>query len=369
MKVFFAKRNAAALLLAFSVLLFSSCQDVVLANIRKEVELEEGKIPGDIRSIIRFKDKYFLANGGILYKNNDAHYYGAWLYTTSPSGHVIKLAADSNYIYALVGVSAENQKEGTNVGVSRYLYYSSDGANWSLVSGIGSGGTLAYNTVYIVYTYLFCTNSIDPANRKAYFILNDGYYGKEKKAYELNGANATELELGKENASTKPISQEYAVSRSCVYYNGTTYFFATNGATTNETKDKAATMYYYGSGPYLYWGGAAKSENPFVCDDTIESLGITSDYILVGTDSGLKHITLSNGVPGVAAEFLTNASSTLSKAYSVLSILVANPELTETQTPIYASQVYTGNGSSNSAQFDHVGLWAYYPARGNWNRD
>ncbi len=362
-KIFFA------FLLSLAAFICSSCQDVVYDNIRKEVALENGTIAGDIRAIVRFKDYYYLANGGIFCKHKDWNFYGAWFPCFSPSGQVIKLAADQNYLYALVGVSAEDQKEGTNVGVSRQLYYSSDGVSWSLVTNIGTSGTIVYSSSYIVYTYLFCTNSISEANRSAYFILNDGTKGLTNKAYKLNGATATEMELGTTNAGTKPFSNTLIASRSCVYCNGNVYFFNSSGSTTNETTTSPATMYYYGLGAYLYWGGEKTTTTGLLCADTIQSLGITADYILIGTNSGISHRLLSSKVPGANVSFVTNADSTLSGAYVVLSILVTNPELNELQTPIYASQVYTGNGSSNSAQFDHVGLWAYYPARGNWNRE
>lgn len=373
MKKIFVKKIIPVLIFASFAFIFSSCQEVVFDNIRKEVQLESGTISGDIRSIIRFKDNYYLANGGIYYKNKDYNFYGAWIPSLSPSGHVIKLAADEKFLYALVGVSKENEKEGTNVGVSRILYYSEDGKTWTPVSNVGTNGTIAYTTAYVVYTYLFCTNSINPANRSAYFVLNDGTKGITNKAYKLNGATATELELEKNvaaaNAGTKPFSTPYLVSRSCVNCNGEVRFFSSNASTTNETNSKPATIYYYGFGAYLRWGGAKENAIGIACNDTIQSLGITSDYILIGTNSGIKHNILSDGVPGLSVNFLTNAASTLSAAYQILSILVVNPESEELKTPIYASQVYTGNGSSNSAQFSHVGLWAYYPSRGNWNRE
>ncbi|MCR5046833.1 MAG: hypothetical protein K6A42_09675 [Treponema sp.] len=369
MKNIYAKKIALAFLLSLSAFVSFSCQGVVYDNIRKEVALEDGNIAGDIRAIVRFKDKYYLANGGIYFKNKDANFYGAWQPCLSPSGQVIKLAADKNYLYALVGISAEYEKDGTNIGVSRQLYYSADGVSWSLVTGVGTGGTIVYNKNYIVYTYLFCTNAINEDNRSAYLVLNDGTKGLTNKAYKLNGAAVTEMALGTVNAGTKPFSNALLVSRSCVYYNGNVYFFSSNGSTTNETSTTPATMYYYGLGAYLCWGGEKISTTGLLCADTIQSLGVTADYILIGTNSGMHHKVLTSKVPGATVNFTTNAAATMSGAYVVLSMLVTNPELNELQTPIYASQVYTGNGSSNSAQFDHVGLWAYYPARGNWNRE
>ena len=383
MKFNYAKKILPLFILAFSIGLFSSCQDVVFDNIRREVKLEEGKVAGDIRAVVRFKDFFYLANGGILYKGKDSNFYGAWIPTLSPTlstnDHTIKLAADQNYLYALVGISAENEKEGTNVGVSRTLFYSADGTNWLPVKTVGENGSIVYNTKQLIYTYLFCTNTINPSNRKAYFAVNSTILPAQNIVYALNGETATVMELAPvptpiteentPNAGTKPFAAPTLVNRSCVWYNGNVHFFSSFAAATNETAAAAPTMFYYGAGVDLRWGGAVENKTGVRFSGNIRSLGVTADYILVGTDEGIKHAPLAAGIPGIAAPFTTNADSTLSSAYVINSILVVNPELPELKTSIYASQVYTGNGSSNSAQFDHVGLWAYYPHRGNWNRE
>lgn len=372
MKILFVKKILPAFALALSLLCLASCQGVVYDNIRKEVELESGNIAGDIRAIVRFKDKYYIANGGIYYKDKTWNFYGAWIPTASPMGQVLKLAADKKYLYALVGISAENEKEGTNVGQSRALYYSEDGINWQLIKGLGVNGYILYNSKAIIYTYLLCTNSIKEDNRSAYFVLNDGTAAKtQNKAYRLDGPNVAEMELGTglNGIDEKPFSTINLVSRSCVWFDGKVYFFNSNASTTNETEKTAPTIFYYGLGSYLRWGGAQKNEVGIMCRDTLQSLGVTADYILVGTNSGITHHPLVSGIPGASVDFITNAAATLSGAYRILALLVVSPELKELQTPIYASQVYAGTGASNSAQFDHVGLWAYYPARGNWNRE
>lgn len=369
MKVSFAKKILSLLFLSLSVFYLASCQGVVYDNIRKEVELEAATIGGDIRSIVRFKNNLYFANGGIYVKNKDWNVYGTWIPCPSPVGQVLKLAADKDYLYALVGVTKEDEKEGTNVGLTRVLYYSKDGLVWTIVKGLMGTGAVPYSKSYIINTNLFCTNTINPENRSAYFILNDGTKGITNKAYLLSGDTLKELALGLKNADTKPCSNALMVSRSCIYYKGNVYFFTSNGSVTNETPTSPATMYYYGFGAYLHWAGENVSGTGLLCKDTIQSLGVTSDFILIGTNSGIMRKILVSKIPGATIPFTNNAESTLSAAYQVLSILVANPELPELRSTIYASQVYSGNGSSNSAQFDHIGLWAYYPIRGNWNRE
>lgn len=370
MKFNFVKKSALSLLLSLAVLSFFSCQQVIFDNIRKEVKLENGMIAGDIPAIVKFKDYYFLSNGGIYYKHKSSSHYGSWIRLPSPAGHVIKLAADANYIYALVGIHAENEKEGKNQGVRRDLYYSENGYTWLLVKGFGANGSLTYLSNYPIYIHLFCTNTIDAANRSAYVVVNDGARRTTNYAYRLNGDSIINLPLGLVDASTTPVSNAAAASRSCVYYKGDVIFFSSLASTTNETALSPATVYYYGFGQWLRWGGEIKNIVGYSCEGTLMSLGVTADYLLVGTNAGIRHRPLTNRAPGpVSVDFKTNAASTLNSAYQILSLLVVNPELNETQTAIYASQVYSGTGSSNSAQFDHVGLWAYYPYRGNWNRE
>ncbi len=358
MKLIKAKKLVLASLAAVAVALVSGCQDVIYWNIRKEVTLEDANIKSDIRSIIRFKDQFYCANGNIYRKSNTSNSYGTWSKTGAPSGQVIKLAADSNYIYALVGISKDSSKDGENIPVRRELWYSSDGSSWSKVTGIGSGGTIAYNSK--VPTILFGTNAIDPAHRKAYFRINE-------KVYELSKDSVTELTIRTANAATEPTKS----TLSCVYDESVSKprFFNSTGSCTNESSSGGdATIYYYGDGSTLRWGGAKTGS--VGAKAGILSLGVTKDFILVGTSSGITHHPLTaEGVPGSRASNMPyNAEATLSAQYNILSILVVNPEKNETETAIYASQNYTGNGS-NSAQFDHICMWAYYPYRHEWNRD
>lgn len=362
MKLIKAKKLVLASLAAVAVALVSGCQDVIYWNIRKEVTLKDANIKSDIRSIIRFKDQFYCANGNIYRKSNTSNSYGTWSKTGAPSGQVLKLAADKDYIYALVGISKDSSKDGENIPVRRELWCSSDGSSWSKVTAVYGSGDIAYSSSS--RTYLFGTNAIKEENRKAYFILIGGAPGN--RAYELSGATSVGvLDWSTTNADTKPTTS----SQSCVYDGSAVRFFNSTGSCTNESSSGGdATIYYYGDGSTLRWGGAKTGS--VGAKAGILSLGVTKDFILVGTSSGITHHPLTaEGVPGSRASNMPyNAEATLSAQYNILSILVVNPEKNETETAIYASQNYTGNGS-NSAQFDHICMWAYYPYRHEWNRD
>ena len=355
--------------------LFTGCQDVIYANIRKEVKLRDASIKGDINSIIRYQNDFYCANGNIYRKSKDATSPGGWSKISSPSGYVISLAADNDYLYALLGISKEDLSEGENVPVRRELWCYKDGDGWKKVTGVFGSGDIAYKSGGEIKTNLFGTNAIASANRSAYFIVNGGSAGY--KVYKLNGAAVAttwgsgtgETALSTTNADTKPTSS----TQSCVYDGSAVRFFNSRGSCTNETNSAAPTIYYYGDSSTLRWGKkgtAPVSSDSVGAKSGVLSIGYTSNYLLVGTSAGISHHALSAaGVPSSSStEFSTNAEATLSSQYNILAILVAQPEKSETETIIYASQNYTGSGS-NSAQFNHICMWSYYPSTHEWNRE
>ena len=62
--------------------------------------------------------------------------------------------------------------------------------------------------------------------------------------------------------------------------------------------------------------------------------------------------------------------SKLTSSYNILATLNATPDKTEAESSLYASINFYGTGSSSSSvSYTDVGLWSYYPSRGNWNRE
>lgn len=361
------KKIAFALALALAAVTFFGCQDVIFYNIRKEVKLKDASLKADIRSIIRYKDFFYCANGNIYRKSVSETRAGYWDKCPAPSGHVLKLASDATYIYALVGISKEDYNEGENVPVRRELWCSSDGSSWSKVTGVYGKGEIAGNKIE---SYLFCTNAVATANRKAYFVIRGSKDGVDRLAWSLNGSSATALALSTVNATDKPVCNAKAVSQSCVYFDGKVLFFNSTGSCTDESsKGEAAQFYYYGDGSRLKWGGQNNGDTGVSAKSNITSIGFTKGNLLVGTTSGITQHPLTSGIPGErSASMPYNAEATLSAQYTVLAIMVVTPEVTQTESIIYASQNYTGDGS-NSAQFDHICMWSYYPGRKEWNRE
>ena len=325
----------------FAAGVFSGCQDPIFWNIRQEVKLEEATIYGDIFSIVRFKDKLFIANGNIYSKDKNANSHGQWSKMNGPAGHVLTVAADFKYVYALSVTSRKNDSEGEMELDSRKLYYSSDGNSWKEVSGI----TLSSSKSDVVK--LLCTNSPKNANRYAY-IRN------KNNVYKLNGSSASSsAESGAGSAL------------SCVYANGGVKFYNAEAACTDETETIDATAIYYSSGSDLKRVNADGSSEKTVVNgirSTVYGIAVMKDSVLVTTAGGTALVARDSGTEIQFA----NLQSTLSTLYESRACLAVDPGVNALDAAVYAGLCVKGTGS-NSALFTHEGLWSYYANRGKWN--
>ena len=342
----------------------SGCQDVIFANIRKEVKLNDGTVAGSIRALIRFNDgtgEYiYLANGAAIYRKKNTgnvadHREGGWEKVCSArnignSDYVITLAADKSNLYALTATWEENTSKGQNRWNGRYIYTSKDGKNWNKVETENIKTDPTETGTRNPALYLFCTNTIKNDNRQAFF----NYAGT---GYKLSGTTASEHPDA--NGASSCSSSTVFAKPASTYYG--------SASCTNETNEKSATMHYYSNGRRLYYGATVSDSNKYVdAKDYIYSLAVTQNYILVGTASGIQHFRLdSTGNVGGAEDFDTNADAIMSSGYEVNALLVVDPSKNELDNAIYSAIDFEGR----SQQFDHVCLWAYYPGRGNWNRD
>ena len=351
------KKNVltAACLATMLAFVATACHDVIFDEIRKEVKLADAQVSGDINSIVRFgmggKEYLFVQSGNIYCKELKADpttsepYEGQWKKTTKGdigNGIVIGLAADTAYLYALAVRIEEDEDEGENYSAEQMLYCSTDGNEWKKINlTLPPKGP---NT-------LFCTNSPNPEHRKAFLNTNG-------TVYALDGESATEYNTG----DIKP--------KSCVWFGGGVTFSAAEAATTNETADTEATLWYDydkdDSKKILIHGKVEDTKN---IGYTIHSLACTKDFLLAGTDGGLLYFGLENGLPTGSTDSGTNVSSTLSSYYEVHSVLAVDPSLPAKGGDIYGTTVFSGTSSNTGASADNQGLWAYYPGRGHWNRE
>ncbi len=373
-----------ALLGVFSSLFMSSCDGVIFSDIRKEVELADAEISGDIQNIVRYtyegEEHIFVSNGEIKHRSvNDtvANYKIDWNTFPNPTGFIYALAADNSNLYA-ASVVIDEDDDGYNVGKTRALYCY-NGSSWEEI------WTESYSSS--TTARLFCTNTPKSANREAYFRYGTSVWKLNSDTY-LTDKNAITIDSSAVDNSTSPTTGV----NSCTKLGSDTYFSTAEAMTSNETKDDASTLIYRCSGDNIYYKGSITTTTesdgtstttstvydwtPVDLDcGTIQSIAVTTNYIIVGTSEGIAHQTwataeiggpATGGIPNSGnTSFSTNATSTLSSYYTIPALLVVNPSEGEYSATIFASSIT----SSTSASLKNVGLWSYFATTGEWNRE
>ena len=376
---------------------FSSCHDDIYGAINNEIELNSSGLQGDMHSIVHYKNYILTCNGDIFYKTNEpsttkGKYNGQWEKTTSPTSEkgdngipatTYFLASDSKYLYALTYIWVEND-DGENEPKTATIYATNSdpasGLAWTKVENI-SGGNYSFENAKVIFDNKYFSvvddNSVSIANREAYARIRassqDTY-----KLYKLNGSNAPEEVSNPtfvgESDSTNAIS--------ACYFNGSTYFSKYYGMTSN-----ANCLYYtktytrsnnVSTNSSLYYITASDSTEKSVDLDAggLLSIAAAKDYILLGTSSGLARVKIdeTTGIPnGDTSSMQSNGNSVISEY--VFMVFVLNPNKkegsysTEEGTDEYAASTIYGSIRSSSDSWDDTGLYAWYPAKDNWNRD
>lgn len=392
-------------------LILTSCFNPVYYEIRKDVKPEKGTIFGNILQITRttVDNKEFLvlyANEGIRYKQKDISEHGTWktfnnipceslvfdnVTQTFNGEQILNLFSDKDTLYAITAKYKNNTELGTSNADYLKLYATqlhldesdytgftwTENNEWKTIINdtdrkyfplTGADSSSDYQSSSFA---VFQTNSPMAAHRKVFIRSGASTY------YELKGTQSpvpvTVTLTDKTNDS----------ANSAVYFNGEILFFNSLASTTNETYDTEATRFYFGINSELYANKNANSKEIVkFCDaeNRISSLATCADSILIGrgrfgndstTNGGIAKTTLDeNGNPGTKLiSFDTNASFQLSTAYLINCIVNASPEKKEIESSLYSSVSIKGTGTSTGASFRNLGLWSYYPSRGNWNRE
>ncbi len=352
---------------------FTGCQDVIFAKIMGEVQLEDATITGRVNTIVRCtfngQEYLFIQNGRVYGKPASSASHGDWnlmsdglpklsydYYNKKFNGiYIYQLAATENTLYALGAEIYENTEEGENTAGSRYLYYF-NGSTWSRCNGevTGTSGN----------TTIFCTNTNNATHRTAYIRMN-GTVSKLKdsptSSTYIDGA-ATTATAYIPGAST--VSAVYAATTSKLYFfNSCSASYTTGGRTYVYWAD-GSTLKYLDSAISTVHEGVS-------CSANITSIAATSDAILLGTNGrGLQKTTNASGTPGSSlAGFSTNADSALDTPYIIPAMLCIDSAASETGATLYASADFKRKSSTSGGNYKDIGLWSYYPSRGNWNRE
>ena len=402
-------------ILIFTVILCSliltSCFNPVYYEIRKDVKPEAGTISGNILQITRttVDNQEFLvlyANEGIRYKQKDLSEHGAWKTFDNPpcksvvfdnvsqtydGEQVLNLFSDKNTLYAITAKYKYNTEIGTSNVDYLKLYATqlhldesdSAGLTWSTKKG----WELIIDDIEKTYFPLYGADSSSDYQSSNFAVFQTNSPIAEHRKVFIRSGNSTYYEL---SGMQTPVSvsvtltgAESGSANSAVYFNGEVLFFNSLASTTNETYDSEATRFYFGKDNILYANKSANSkETDKYCDaeHTISSLAVCADAILIGrgrfgndstTTGGITKTSLDeSGTPGTSlVSFDTNASFQLSTAYLINCIVNSSPEKSETESSFYSSVSIKGTATSTGASFRNLGLWSYYPSRGNWNRE
>lgn len=402
------------LLLALLSLLFTSCFNSVFYNITQDVPPEKATVSGIINSIARYtiEDQEFLvlaADGGIRYKSANTEKKSEW-YTyknlpfelhhfdfsaTEHQGeYIIKVLSDDSYIYILSTTYYQNEDLQLScpdiVSIySKKISLNEDGlwneeGEWNKVISGKDYFKFSIEDDYVYSDFnVFSTNSVQKAHRKAFIRLGNtesytkGY--RTPKYFELKGDSYSEY-------TPEELSGEKAEKNfdSVVYFNGKYMFINSVASITDETLNEEAKYIYYGVHKTLKYYSVAGGVKTAIknCGSPISCLTPCSNALLIGradfsddidyTTGGIIKTSLTKGVPGSKLEdFTTNAHIQLSESYYILCLLNAIPGKPELESTFYASVAFIGAGSNSTAgvNYDNIGLWSYYPSRGNWNRE
>ena len=394
-------KKIAILTLMTSLLLFTGCWSPIYEAIREDVKPEDPTVSGNIGTITRYtaggtEYLFLAADDGLRYKQKDKNSHGEWgtysipfglhSYDFDSSSHsgeqILSVLANSTTLYLVTAVYEHTSTEGLSYPSNIKLWGKTDGNDsWTLITENNSElFPVTYNsssTYYDSNFRVFQTNAPQKAHREAFIRAYDSE-NNVYKYYKLNGLSVpAEITIATSSIiDPEPSSDEgyTPVASSVAYFNGEVKFFTSPVSTTNETYTTDATYCYYtnGDSSIYYTNGSTTKKSDTSGDTVISALATCADSILVGygksstgSSGGIDRMLLTDGVPGAIADFETNAQFQITSSYMVLTLLNATPEKKEIASSLYASITFAGA----SYNFDNVGLWSYYPERGNWNRE
>ena len=400
-------KKIALFTLVASIFMLTACQDPIYEAIRQDVKPEEPTVSGNIGNITRYtaSGEEFLvlaADDGLRYKQKDNASHGGWKtyqlpfelhrYDFDSSSHtgeqLISVFADSTTLYLISSIYGQTNTEGVtypyNI-ILRGKVITANGSDWN-EEGEWKIITQLDSTLFPVYTdssdnyitkfRVFQTNAPKAAHRKVYIRAYNGTTGEEDY-YEMSGLDDPKNHPVTPSRIIDPEPSSDAGYKAkalgAVYFNDEVKFFTSPAVATNETYTSDATYYYFTNGNNKLYYSNGSTTTTFGQDfaSTISALPACSDALIVGygnntsNNGGIEKASLINGVPTAIQDFATNAKYQITSSYMVITLLNATPEKEEIDSNLYASLTFTGTSNN----FDNIGLWSYYPNRGNWNRE
>lgn len=398
-----------------ATIFFAGCWNDVFYSVRRDVPPEDATVSGNITSITRYtvsKEEYLVlsADSGVRYKKADESGHGNWKTLVTDSlpfkfhsydyfaethngEQLIKILADSTTLYLVTAAFSNDDAEGISK-PSAIKLYGAEISDWDEIGPndwttiIGESESSKYfptsqrqdDYYYRTEFGIFQTNAPQQNHRKAYIRTGSS----DVTYYELCGTA--------EPKKTTVVPQEVKVdssvancAKSAVWFGGKVVFFNTSASTTNETYNTPATHFYYAVSETVYHSTEfGKKEKSLTAGNVVSALMTCNDALIIGqgnfdaysstsSSGGIRKTSLKDGEPGSkTVDFKTNASDQIDNAYCVMALLNATPDKKEEESDLYAAITYMGTGNSSSSSggsAKNIGLWSYYPDRGNWNRE
>ncbi len=388
------------------LLTLTGCYDPIFFELRKDVKPETATVSGNIPNITRYRtgDREYLflaADNGLRYKEADNESHGSWgtyplpfeltsfnFDDTSMNGQqLMSVFANSDTLYLVSceikttgadGMSVPSKInlwgkklssfEGAPSSEGDWVHINENMSDLLQVEYDSESGTISS------YFNFFQTNAPMFSHRHAYICRFDQDSGSYKY-YELNGTSApVEFKITSALDSTEDTSTSKGRVYSAAYYNGAVRFLTTSTVSTDETYVNEAKRIYFGSDFKLKYYQDGSIYPIIETDSPISAIMTCSDCVIFGKgdisngagSGGISKIQFKNGVPeDGTTSFSTNAEFQITKSYHVIALLNATPDKTEVDSALYGSVTYI----NKNGVFENVGLWSYYPARGNWNRE
>lgn len=383
------------------LMIFSSCFDPIFYEVRRDVAPESATVSGNIGQITRFTmngDEYLFlsADGGLRYKKADNKTHGSWATMSVPFSlssfdfdntgfngkQLIGVFANSDTLYLVAAPYKTTGSEGTTNPTTLDIWASQTPdvlSSWVHLNAEECSPYLYNSTKEVYYSdfAFFQTNAPQKEHRHAYICTKDATSGSYiyfklvgTKDPSENPVTISKVEDG--NIDSRVYS--------AAWFNDEVKYFNSKTVTTDETKNSEANYIFYADGYTLKYktkdNYSSDWEKSCTAGTVISALAVTNDSILIGmgdltsTTSDAGGITRvlrdSEGKPlDTTSDFTTNADFQITSIYKVLTLLNATPDKTEEESALYASITF----SSYSGLHDNIGLWSYYPARGNWNRE
>ena len=364
-------RLAVSILMASMIFAATSCHDNIYSLIEQEVPQQNG-LEGDISSIVPFKGSLYTSNSRIYRKtlspsSATGQYNYQWSRVNASSdgsslSRVVSIAADDTYLYCYTVNIVTNKDDAVNYPQTRTVYSSTDGETWTKVTESNNKVVLFDNQVGNGKT------GTSTSGRKAYLLTHEANSDgtiTSTKLLQLNGiATPTDVTVTTSPSVVNSTENAKWTIARAVMLNGSEKIINTTAATVNN----AGTYAYYAKGSSVACTDGSEEYTVELSSGPIWALAATNDYLLVGTTNGIYRTAIQgNKVSSSVSDFGNNAQTLLTSHINCIYVL--DSSLSEAGTDEYASLSILGPLSSAADSFKETGLYAFYPGRGNWNRD